>query len=120
MEKRLILIVEDHPSVSWVFTRALQDLDYEIETIPDGQSALNRLKQAVPDLLLLDLHLPYVSGEEILRQVKADARFTSTYVVLMTADVVAYDRLADDPQPILLKPITMQSLRDLVSKLSPI
>lgn len=120
MSKRLILIVEDHPSVSWVFSRALQDLNCEVEIISDGQAAFQRLKEVVPDLILLDLHLPGVSGEEILAYTHATERFAYTQVVLMTADIVAYDRLSDGEQNILLKPITMQRLRELVDKLVPI
>ena len=65
--KPLALIIEDSEDVALVFHTAMERADYAAETIYNGSVALERLAEVVPDLVVLDLHLPGVSGEQILK-----------------------------------------------------
>jgi len=113
----LVLIVEDDAKLSEIFSLTLQATGYQTERVADGAVAVTRLAEIVPDLVVLDLHLPNVAGPEILRYIRADARLARVHVLLVTAD----DRLAetlDDPASLtLLKPVSPEQLSLLVARL---
>lgn len=118
-QKPLALIVEDDKRQSTVFAQALRMAGYETEVIPDGQEALSRLATVVPAVVVLDLHLPHVSGKDILLQIRADTRLADTRVMLATADPLLADMLREDADLVLLKPISFNQLRDLAKRLHP-
>lgn len=95
-EQVKILLVEDSPLDAELTIRALKDgkLANTVEWVKDGQQALDYLFQegayieragALPQLVLLDLKMPRVSGIEVLRVIKADARTRMIPVVVMTS-----------------------------------
>ena len=55
---RFALIVEDDKDLSTIFSIALQEADFETEIVSTGDKALERLADIVPDVVVLDLHLP--------------------------------------------------------------
>ena len=83
----------------------------------DGQQALTRLMDIVPDVVVLDLHLPHVSGKDILSQIRQDDRLINIPVIVATADPIAAESLRNDTNLILIKPISFTRLRDLASQL---
>ena len=115
----LALIIEDDDKLSRIFAEALQQAEFVIEIIEDGNTALKRLAETVPAIVVLDLHLPYVSGDKILRQIRADERLAKTRVILATADALMAESLRQDSDLVLLKPISFMQLRDLASRLRP-
>ncbi len=118
-QKPLALVVEDDNRQATVFAQALRMADFEVEIIRDGLKALNRLSEVVPALVVLDLHLPKVSGKEIFEQIQADDRLAKTRVMLATADPMLAETLRAEVDLILLKPISFNQLRDLASRLHP-
>ncbi len=113
----LALVIEDDPAQQKIFTKAIEMAEYTVEPIGDGKEALERLKEIIPALIILDLHLPRVSGDEILRYIRADDRFSSTSVMLATADPLLAETLHDQSDLILLKPVSFTQLRDLAIRL---
>ena len=116
MTRPLALIVEDDIPLSRIFSLALQT-DYETEVIGDGSAALERLKQIVPTIVLLDLNLPGTPGRTILSAIHDDPRLNKTNVILCTADERQADALNSDSDFVLLKPVSPAQLRDLASRL---
>jgi CheY-like chemotaxis protein len=116
MPKPLAIIIEDDPLLSKIFSITLQN-NFEIETIVDGAWAMPRLQQVVPALIVLDLHLPNVSGREILTQIRADPRMAVTRVIVTTADALMADLLQDEADIVLLKPVSPTQLRELAERL---
>ncbi len=121
MSQPLALIVEDDPKLCQIFSLTLQ-ADFSIEVCQDGREALARLGSAdpaaiVPDLVVLDLHLPGASGEEILHSIRADARLANTRVILSTANHLDAELLADQADVVLLKPVSPIQLRELALRL---
>lgn len=114
-----VFIIEDDEDLSTIFADALETVGYQVEQIKDGLTAQQRLKEEVPFMILLDMHLPHVSGTDLLKEIKADERFKDTYVMLTTADA----RLAEVYEPIadfvMVKPISFVQLRDLTARLKP-
>lgn len=113
------LVIEDEKDLADVFSRALEFAGYNTGVIHNGQEAIDQLSNTleVPVLVLLDYHLPLVSGKEILRFIRSDERFAETRVIMATCDSAAMvgevERNAD---LVLLKPISYSQLRDLASR----
>lgn len=111
------LIIEDEPDLVHIFARALEISGYKIESTGDGAEAMSLLASMVPDVVVLDLHLPTVSGQEILQTIRGDGRFQNTRVIIATADYHSADEVRQDADLVLLKPISFKQLRDLSARL---
>jgi DNA-binding response OmpR family regulator len=113
----LALIIEDDQDLATIFTQALEKANYEVESIRDGLSAQKRLLQVEPCTVILDMHIPYVSGADLLKQIRSDQRLIRTTVVIATADARMAELYADIADFVLIKPITFSQLRDLTARL---
>ena len=82
MAKPLALIIEDDANIASLFEMILEEEEYETEIIDHGQKAMDRLAEITPDVVLLDLYLPVVSGNTILKRIRADSRFQDTRVII--------------------------------------
>ena len=119
MKQPFALIIEDDDKLSKIFSLTLEATAYTTEIVRNGQAALGRLAEVVPDLVILDLHLPYVSGKEILQHIRADERLNDTRIILATADAFMADELQNAADLVLLKPISVPQLSDLADRLRP-
>ena len=117
--KPLAIVVEDSEDLSIVFQTAVDKAGYETETISDGAVALKRLAEIVPDLVILDLHLPGASGEQILKYIRSDSRLMNINVILATADSTWAEQLSSSSTISLLKPISFTQLYQLAERLKP-
>ena len=115
----LALIIEDYDDIAKIFAEALQGAGFETEIIPDGKTALARLASLTPDVVTLDLSLPYVSGKEILQHIRADTRLTKTRVILATSEPWLAESLRPQVDLVLIKPVDFAQLQDLASRLRP-
>ena len=116
MTKPFALIIEDHKDLGNMFQKALDVAGYETEVIADGAVAQKRLEETVPRLVLLDLHLPGVSGESLLHQIREDVRLSDTRILLATADAALASELDADADVVLLKPVSIAHLSMLASR----
>jgi DNA-binding response OmpR family regulator len=115
----LSLIIEDHPDIAEVIAASMEAAGYRTEVIRDGASALDRLKELTPAVVVLDLHLPGVDGEDILRYIRADARLAGIRVVLISAEQQQAQLLQSLADVILLKPFSFEQLKTLASRFRP-
>jgi PleD family two-component response regulator len=112
-----VLIVEDDRDVA-AFIRHVMDLaGYRTEIAPNGKVAIEYLYENPPEIVLLDLSLPEVSGVEVLQILKSDDRLKKTLVVVVTANSQIAADLPVVPDLILLKPVSPNQLTDLVWRL---
>jgi DNA-binding response OmpR family regulator len=114
--ENIAFVIEDDQDLSNIFTEALKAAGFDVETIRDGAIAQQRLKEAQPELVILDMHLPHVDGAALLTQIRDDERLSQTRVILATADALLgeyYDKKAD---LVLVKPISFSQLRDLTAR----
>ncbi len=111
-----ILIVEDEPAISGFIRRGLIFEGYAAESVADGRSALDRLRDQPPDLLILDVMLPGVDGIEICRRIRASETAEGSQplpILMLTARDSVQDRVlgldagADD---YLIKPFAFEEL----------
>lgn len=114
--EKLALVIEDDPAQQEIFSQAVKMAGFTVEVIGQGDEALKRLEDVIPQLVILDLHLPTVSGDEILAVIRADERLASVPVILATADPILAETLSDSSDLVLLKPISFMQLRDLASR----
>jgi len=109
-----ILVVDDErPITDFVFD-ALSDEGYSIAICYDGASALVSLHERQPDLMLLDIGLPVMPGDQVLRELRAQG-FALLPVVVATAGTNPEQYLAQGATAILKKPFTLDSLLDAVA-----
>jgi diguanylate cyclase (GGDEF)-like protein len=117
MEKPFALIVEDDRDIAALFRHVLDIAGYHTEIVMDGREAVNRLKSAQPDIVLLDLNLPGVAGSKILEGMRADVRLKAVPVVVITAHAHVAGNLPIEPDLVLLKPVNLSQLSNLVQRL---
>ena len=118
MPENLALVIEDDQDLSEIFSQALVGAGFEVETIRDGKAAQERLGgEKIPNVIALDLHLPYVDGATLLKQINADERFNKTRIILTTADAAQAEFLRDKVTIVLIKPIMFTQLRDISKRL---
>jgi CheY-like chemotaxis protein len=117
MSNPLVFIIEDDAKLGNVFSMALQLAGLTTEVISDGARALTRLGESIPNLIVLDVHLPFVSGDEILHIIRADKRLAQIPVILATADSRHADYLREKAEIVLLKPISPKQLGELATRL---
>jgi CheY-like chemotaxis protein len=117
MTQPLALIIEDDSKLAEIFSQTLKMTGFETQSVLDGAVALERLSEITPDLILLDLHLPNVSGDKILRYIRADDRLAKTHVFLATADHLMAQTLQDEVTLVLIKPISVSQLQLLASRI---
>ena len=118
LSRQLALIIEDDYDLATIFAEALQAAGFDAEIIRAGDTALERLDATTPSVVVLDLHLPHVSGVDILQRIRADARLAGTRVMVATADPRMAEILEDEADLVLLKPISFSQLRDLAMRVS--
>lgn len=117
-DRPLALIIEDDEKLGTIFTGALSMAGFETRNLTDGREAVKYLHNTLPPaLVVLDLHLPEVSGDKILHYIRSDNRFCDTTVVLATADSTMAAGLEDQADFILQKPISFTQLRDLAARI---
>jgi chemosensory pili system protein ChpA (sensor histidine kinase/response regulator) len=118
MANPLALIFEDDPKLKIVFEKALQLAGFTTEVVVDGLQAKSRISGTPPALLLLDLHLPYIPGQEILKLIRADSRWAEIPVIVATADIF-YAKELEGQVEVLVKPVGIDQLRQIASRLRP-
>jgi DNA-binding response OmpR family regulator len=117
MDKPLALVVEDDEAHADMFSEALQKAGFEVELIGDGAKAMSRLTEVTPSLVVLDLHLPHVSGRDILNFIRADLRMVKTRVMTVSADVQMTAMLHEKVDLALTKPVSYFQLREWAARL---
>jgi two-component system alkaline phosphatase synthesis response regulator PhoP len=89
-----VLIVEDDRDIADLVARYLHKAGFEVETLVSGRDALAALIRRPPDLLVLDLMLPHVSGLEICRAARANASTAALPIIMLTARAEEPDRIS--------------------------
>lgn len=84
MDGKKILIIEDDLFIRELYERQLSQAEFEIRTAADAEEGMLKLKEEVPDLILLDIMLPKTNGLDFLKTIKKDEEFRDISVVLLT------------------------------------
>ena len=112
-----ILVVDDDQKIASTIRRALIFEGYEVDTASDGVTALRRMRDQAPDLVILDVMMPAMDGVEVCRRIRAEG---ATPVLMVTAKDATEDRVlgldagADD---YVVKPFSYEELQARVRAL---
>lgn len=121
MSKRFALIIEDNREIGDIYATTLQMAGFETETVLDGKLALDKLDERAPDLIILDMNLPQVSGHYIYKTIRSNRRLDNTVVIISTANTLVGTMLGEGlayQDQLLLKPVTPRQLREVVDNLN--
>ena len=116
-----LVMIADHDDEERCILRAILKLKgFKVVEAADGQEAINLATEATPDLLLVDLRLPRVSGLAVIRQIKNQARLRNLplITVLLSASGGQHSRLAEASAH-LQKPVEFDQLTSLIDRLLP-
>jgi len=114
-----ILVVEDNELNLKLFRDLLEAQGYDVISTRDGMEAYRLAREAKPDLVLMDVQLPEVSGLEITKRMKQDAELQHIPVIAVTAFALADDDAkvkASGCMAAVAKPISVKPFLDLVAK----
>ncbi len=117
MSMPLALVIEDEVDLADIFSEAMRAAGLAPEIISHGSAAQQRITEVVPEMIILDLHLPGVDGPHLLEQIRSDTRLQNTKVIVATADHALASTLRSKATLVLLKPISFTQLRDLTMRL---
>ena len=118
MTNKKILLIEDELDLVEVTKMRLEKSGYDVIAVSSGEAALDLLQNDSPDLILLDLLLPGIRGEEICKKLKCDNRLKTIPIILFTASASDIEKLtkeicADD---YIMKPFEPEDLLGKVKK----
>ncbi len=107
---KTVLVAEDEFDLARTLQAILEGEGYRVETCGNGRQVLERLRAAKPDLLLLDVMMPTLSGLDVLREMKQTPGLDGIPVVLMSAVVPKVRREDYGWDLFLRKPFSMETL----------
>ncbi|MBN1451396.1 MAG: response regulator transcription factor [Anaerolineales bacterium] len=119
MIQRSALIIEDDPKLGVIFQTALQQAGFETELDATGDQFSNKLSSVPPDLVILDIHLPYASGKDIFDQIRSNELWSNTVVIVTTADLFLSKSLEKQADYVLIKPVSVGRLMKIVANRWP-
>ena len=90
---RLILLVDDFEDALTIYGEYLEYRGYRVVVARDGEEAVLHARLHDPDLILLDLRMPRMSGTEALRVLRSDSRFAATPIIALTAHGLENERV---------------------------
>lgn len=115
-----ILYLEDEPALAQLVSRGLQKAGLNVHHVSDGQKAIDFLDQTQPDILLLDLNVPEVSGWNVLKYAREKYGDDAARVIVATANQDAINRLIGRMNFVfryIVKPYSMDTLLDAIHEL---
>lgn len=81
---RTILLIEDDPFLIDIYTTKLKECGFLVDSAQDGEEAMRKVKEQIPDLVLLDIVLPTINGWEILKDIKSDPKLEKVKIVILS------------------------------------
>ncbi|MDP3536769.1 response regulator [Halomonas sp. M1] len=115
-----VLVVDDEPNIVLSLEFLMEQAGFEVVTAEDGEQALEQVNSASPDLLLLDISLPGMSGFDVLERLRGQEATAQLPIIMLTAhgrDVEREKGMALGADDYITKPFSTQSLVEKVKAL---
>lgn len=115
-----VLVVEDEDNIAMALAYLLSREGYQHDRVASGTDALRRIRMMRPDLVLLDVMLPGVSGYDVCADVRGDPALAGTKILMMTAGGSGVERqrgMAAGADGFITKPFELGALRREVRRL---
>ena len=120
LRKPKVLVVEDEDNIALALDFLMTREGYDHDRIASGGEAMARIRETHPDLVLLDVMLPEISGYEICQSMRMDPTLRDVKILMMTARGSAIERrkgLALGADGFIAKPFDLKELREEVRRL---
>lgn len=115
-----VLVVDDEPNILISLEFLMQQAGFDVITAEDGEQTLAHVQQAPPDLILLDISLPGISGFDVLEQLRQQATTAALPIIMLTAHGREVERekgMALGADDYITKPFSTQALVEKVNAL---
>ncbi len=110
-----VLIAEDNHDLRTIFYKAFDNTDFDIRTAIDGQDAINQIEQSLPDIIILDIDMPKITGLGVIDYIKNTNRDIT--IILVTGNALATDApQAQYVDLVLVKPVSIRELLTFVNR----
>ena len=116
-QRKRILMVDDSPTIVQAAYDELNDQGYEVEVAYDGAEALKILEKFLPDIIILDIEMPGMKGDEVAAKIRQNPALARIPLVALTA--VSLKSLGDRAKyfdAYLVKPFGFEEMLELVAK----
>ncbi|MEN8908227.1 MAG: response regulator [Clostridiales bacterium] len=118
--KKKVLIIDDMNSIIYLLKKQLNELGFSVDFATDGEKGLMKASKYEPDIILLDLMLPKISGIEVLKTIKSKYTHLNTKIIIITSnrDKDTMDMcLKNGADSFITKPISLIELQSVITKL---
>ena len=110
---KTVLIAEDNPDLRDIFSRTFDKRHFNVRVAEDGQAAIDSLMEEIPDVVVLDINMPKLSGFDVLSHIRRHKETKDVKVIVVTGNALAMqDQKAQFADLFLVKPV---SISDLIS-----
>ena len=121
MDKKKILMVDDEPRVLYTVKNGLELIDdsYDVRTVESGKACFKELEQYKPDLILLDINMPEMSGWLVYDKIRDNEEWTKIPIIFLTArtDQIAKNFGGFMAEDYIEKPVDIKELKKRVDQL---
>ena len=122
MSEKTILYAEDNEFNRKIIRQALRKTTYRLVEATDGEAGVTMAQQTLPDLILMDVQLPKLSGLDATRRLKADPRTAHIPIIVVTSFALSGDEqraMEAGASAYIAKPYSPRELVALIRKLAP-
>lgn len=113
---KTVLVVDDEVVIAEAVAAVLQDEGYEVATATNGQEGLDQALSTKPDLVLVDMMMPVMDGEEMSRRLRENPQTCDIPIVVMSAVHRSLRELPFDHAAFLPKPFDLDTLLETIAK----
>lgn len=109
---RKVLVVDNEPVIGLLIKRGLElRKDYDVSVLTDSREAFKAIKEQQPDIILVDVNMPGISGPQLVQQLKSDDTTRNIPYVYITGNLVAGETVDQDARTVsIAKPFTTPEL----------
>jgi two-component system, cell cycle response regulator DivK len=115
-----VLVADDRATGRELIRSVLERSGHSVFEASNGNEAVASARQILPDLIILDLHMPELDGFGVLKELRGDARFAATPIIALTASAMHGDReqaLSAGFTSYIAKPVSLNALRSEIQRL---
>ncbi|GJM42133.1 MAG: hypothetical protein DHS20C20_24150 [Ardenticatenaceae bacterium] len=120
--KKLIMLVDDEPNLRELLRQMLELGGFDVVEAVDGQEALEKLEDNIPDVMILDVMMPNMDGVSLCKKLRAGTTFARLPIIMLSGKTqhrAVQEGLAAGANQYLCKPITIEELLQSVRALLP-
>ena len=116
---RKIMVVDDEPDILFTVGQMLEMSGYEVIKVADGEKCLDALEKCKPDLVLLDIMMPEISGWDVAAKIKENPKWNGIPIVFLTAkgDTMSIGMGGLASEDYIVKPFDIKDLKARIEKI---